>query len=219
MSAVHVPGVENVEADYYSRNFSDSSEWSLKRHMFDRLCLHFFRPDIDLFSSRNNRQLDRFVTWFPEPGPCFVDAFAISWNQLSPYIFPPFTLIGKVMNKIVQDQVDRALIVCVWWPSQPWFPMFLEQLCDFPVRLPRHRDLLVLRHSGQLHPLGKRLKILAAVVSGVPSRIRDFRVRLRSLSSGHGHLEPGSSTSTLGKSGICGTISSLPVPFKPLKRL
>ena len=35
LSAVHIPGVENVDADFESRNASSSAEWCLDRHFFE----------------------------------------------------------------------------------------------------------------------------------------------------------------------------------------
>ncbi|WAR05308.1 hypothetical protein MAR_020677 [Mya arenaria] len=84
LSATHIPGKSNT-ADYYSRNFSSSTEWMLKMDIFERICLHFFRPDIDLFASRLNKRLNKFVSWFPEPGASFTDAFSVSWQNMSPY--------------------------------------------------------------------------------------------------------------------------------------
>lgn len=110
ISAVYVPGKLNI-ADFYSRNFSDSTEWSLKIDIFERLCRHTFMPDIDLFVSRLNKRLPNFVSWFPEPGAYAVNAFSLSWSNMLPYIFPPFNLIGKVLNKIINDKVDRALMI------------------------------------------------------------------------------------------------------------
>ena len=71
-------------ADFYSRNFSDSTEWMLKDDIFQRVCTHFFMPDIDLFSSRLNKKLSRFISWFPEPGAFHVDAFSLSWKPFKP---------------------------------------------------------------------------------------------------------------------------------------
>lgn len=51
ISAIYCPGSQNT-ADYYSRIFSDSTEWMLKKDIFVRLCKQFFIPNIDLFSSR-----------------------------------------------------------------------------------------------------------------------------------------------------------------------
>ena len=60
ISALYCPGIQNT-ADFYSRNFSDSTEWMLKYDIFSRLCSQFFMPDIDLFASRINQQTEVFV--------------------------------------------------------------------------------------------------------------------------------------------------------------
>ena len=109
VSAVYIPGKDNT-ADFFSRNFSDSTEWMLRLDIFNRICIHFFVPEIDLFASRLNARLDRFVSWYPEPGAMHHNAFTFSWMNLKPYIFPPFSLVGKVMNKILTDQVENAIL-------------------------------------------------------------------------------------------------------------
>jgi hypothetical protein len=40
-------------------------------------------------------------SWSFDPHAIFTDAFTISWSEFKPYIFPPFSLIGKVMLKIM----------------------------------------------------------------------------------------------------------------------
>ena len=100
ITAIHIPGIENTAADFYSRNFSDTSEWMLKKEIFQRICFQFFMPTIDMFASRLNKQMEKFVSWFPEPGAYFVNAFNMSWNESEPFLFPPFNQIGKVINKV-----------------------------------------------------------------------------------------------------------------------
>ena len=75
-----------------------------KKRIFLRLCVQFFTPEIDLFASRLNKQLDCFVSWFSEPGAYAVNAFSISWSSFNPFLFPPFNLVEKVLNKVVQDR-------------------------------------------------------------------------------------------------------------------
>ena len=74
ITAVFVPGILNT-ADFYSRSFYDDSQFMLKKDIFNILCRHFFMPDIDLFASRLNKQLDTFVSWYPEPGSFHCNAF------------------------------------------------------------------------------------------------------------------------------------------------
>ena len=40
------------------------------------------------------------------------------WSGFTPYIFPPFKLLGRVLNKIMEDELEEGLIVCPFWPNQ-----------------------------------------------------------------------------------------------------
>lgn len=81
ISAKHITGIKNFQADQLSRQFSDSKEWMLKPDVFSRTCHHFFLPDIDLFASRLNTQLDKFVSWTFDPDAAEIDAFTFCWFQ------------------------------------------------------------------------------------------------------------------------------------------
>lgn len=214
--ATYVPGILNT-ADFFSRHFSDNTEWMLKRRIFDRICRQFFVPDIDLFASRLNKQLDSFVSWFPEPGALQYNAFTISWQGYNAYIFPPFNLVGKVINKIIQDKVDRAILIFPYWRSQPWFPLLLDNVCSYPVRLPCHKDLLVLPHNQSPHPMGRSLRIIAVVVSGRRYNVEAFHRQLQTSFSIHGRKAQENSIIMPGRNGWFGTVSGLTIPFKRLK--
>ncbi len=75
VSAVHIPGTENVEADRQSRVFDEHTEWSLSDSIFNQIRKNFFTPTIDLFASRLNHKVDSYVSWHPDPGALAVDAF------------------------------------------------------------------------------------------------------------------------------------------------
>lgn len=135
----------------------------------------------------------------------------------NPYIFPPFSLVGKVVNKIVEDQVEKAILVFPFWKSQPWFPLLVDIICSFQVRLPRHKDLLVLPHDATFHPLCRRMRLVAVTVSGRRSVVEEFRNQLHSSSSIPGEQVPENSTVQHGNNGLFGTISGLPIHFKRLK--
>ena len=212
----HCPGIQNT-ADFYSQNFSDSTEWMLKTDIFLRLYRQFFRPDIDLFASRLNRQTEVFVSWFPEPGSYHLNAFTLSWREFTPYLFPPFSLVGKVVNTIVEDRVKKAILVFPLWKSQTCFPLLIDIVCSFPVRLPRHKDLLVLPHNMTYHPLCKAMKLMAVTVSGRHSVVKEFWNQLLPSSLTPGELEPENSTVQRGNSGVLGTVSGLQIPFRCLK--
>ena len=218
ISAVHIAGVSNIRADFLSRNFSDSTEWMLKKEIFDRLCRQCFVPDVDLFASRLNKQLDTFVSWFPEVGAYRNDAFSFSWHNFLPYIFCPFNLVGKVVTKIVADRVKKALVIIPHWRSQIWFPMIVTNLISLPIKLPHHRDLLTLPHNNQVHPLGKKMRMVAVVLSGDSSLSAEFQSQLQRSSLTPGEKELGSSMPLHGTSGIFGVCGDVTIPITQLKR-
>ena len=91
MSAEHIKGLLNVEADKESRLKNLDAEWMLKPHNFKRLCQIFYTPDIDLFASRINAQVATYVSWKPDPSATFINAFTFDWANKSLYAFSPFS--------------------------------------------------------------------------------------------------------------------------------
>ena len=55
ISAAHIPGANNVEADKESRVFNDNTEWMLRSDIFKTIVGKLGSPHIDLFASRLNR--------------------------------------------------------------------------------------------------------------------------------------------------------------------
>lgn len=95
----------------------------------------------------------KFVSWSFDPDAFHIDAFTLSWSILCPYIFPPFKLIGRIINKISKARVRQAMTIAPLWKIQTWFPQLKSVLIS--IRIPRHKDLLVMPHSGELYPLRK----------------------------------------------------------------
>ena len=124
LSAAHIAGTDNTDADYASRNFVNPDiELCIEGHEFNHMCkqLHI-NPDIDLFATYANRKVDKFVSWKPDPCSVNVDAFSLDWNDFtSIYIFPPFSLLGRVLAKL-RTYRGAALIVYPNWKGQFWYP-------------------------------------------------------------------------------------------------
>ena len=55
ISAAHIPGKDNAEADQQSRILQDATEWKLHPELFQKIVDKFGKPDTDLFASRTNR--------------------------------------------------------------------------------------------------------------------------------------------------------------------
>jgi hypothetical protein len=127
LSAAHIPGIENVEADHASRVFQDELEWSLCSREFNCIVNQFGKPEMDLFASHLNYRVMPFCSYHPDPLAHVIDAFTISWTNMVGYAFPPFCLLGRVLQKIVQDKA-MCIVVAPEWPKKSWFSMF-KNLC------------------------------------------------------------------------------------------
>lgn len=101
----------------------------IDRNLFDKLCKKYFVTDLDLFATRINAQLDMFVSWKPDPDACHTNAFTISWSRELSYAFPPFSVIGKMLQKIQEDRAT-LLVILPLWPTQVWFPKALQLLVE-----------------------------------------------------------------------------------------
>ena len=166
LTASHIPGILNVEADEESRKNETKTEWKLNSEVFNSLShsLHFV-PTIDLFASRINTQLPRFFAFRPDPDAEAINAFSMTWTKLKCYAFPPFICIDRVLQKIRFDKATGILVVPDW-PNQNWYHMFSDMIIYETILFPR-KDLLYLPNNRKLyHPLHKNLRLRAALVTG-----------------------------------------------------
>ena len=159
LSAAHLPGKLNTEADHMSRHFNHKTEWMLNTDAFKEIARQFGSPEIDLFASRLNKQVDRYISWLPDPGAETVDAFTIDWKPLSFYAFPPFCLIAKCLQKIKCDDATGLLVVPNW-PTQPWFPLLKGMIIGEPMFIARRPNLLAQPITNEPHPLNNQLDLL-----------------------------------------------------------
>ena len=146
LSASHIPGVTNVEADRLSRQINDHTEWALNDEVFNRICTQLFRPQVDMFASRLNKKLPQYVSWQPDPQAFAVDAFSQNWATQSFYAFPPFRLLTKVLQKIQEDMAE-GIVVVPFWPTQPWYPVAMQMLVDQPRMLSKMQKLYIIPTS------------------------------------------------------------------------
>ena len=185
--AAHIPGVDNVKADEESRKDRSSGEWKLDRVTFKEI-EGFFGPfHIDLFASRVNTQTETYVSWTPDPGAWRVNAFSISWNLKGLYCFPPFILISRTLCK-VQQEGARVTIIAPLWRNQVWFPKMMKMLVDFPVLLPKRKDVLVHPMTGEEPNM--KIRLMACNISGVTSEVLGFRKKLETYCVQPGDHQP-----------------------------
>ena len=167
ISACHIPGVDNTTADSYSRKLSVHTEWMLNKTEFKKLCDKFGTPDIDLFAARTNFLLPMYMSLYPDPSACAINAFYHSWNGFV-YLFPPFNMISRVLQKLIQDRTPRALMIVPLWDTQPWFPKLMRMVIEPPLPLKRSKTLLILpSDKSAVHPMYPKLQIIACLLSGI----------------------------------------------------
>ena len=183
LEAVHLPGVENVEADSESRK-SRGIEWMLDKEIFSELEKILGPFELDLFASRISHQLDRYVSWLPDPGAWGIDAFTLDWDIKGIYCFPPFCLISLVLSRLVQQKATMTLIAPMW-PQQVWYPQLLEKLIEVPVILPC-RERLVTNPVTNRAMNNVTLRLMACTISGDSLKQKVFREKLGIFSAQHG---------------------------------
>ena len=189
LSATHIAGVKNVIADSLSRK-ELNKELCIQSHLFDRIVTKTIYPDIDLFASHTNHQLECYVSWKADPYAWAIDAFSLSWSDMTPYIFPPFCLLSRILDKIYRDRTPVCLLIAPLWKAQPWFPRLLQMLIANPIKL---LEKCLVPQAHQL--LVPNLHLAAWVISGNSGKQRAFQMGLPISSQIHGNHELKNSTS------------------------
>ena len=167
LTSVHIKGTRNISADMESRKLRNDTEWMLCSNIFKKISDLYFRPDIDMFASRINHQVDKYISWLPDPEAFMIDALSMSWKQFNNlYIFCPFSMIHRVVQKILCDKVC-AILVVPEWPTASWYPLIMKMCLKPPRMLPRTKYLLKLpQQPDRIHPLHPKLRLMACLVSG-----------------------------------------------------
>lgn len=162
--ASYISSKQNVQADIASRVSNIDTEWELSATAFTQIQRTFGQFSIDLFASRINNKCRRFCSRFPDPDATIVDAFTFSWHKENFYAFPPFALILPMLRKIISDSASGVVVV-PYWPTQPWYPLFLSLLSEPFLKIEASPDLLSSPCRQIPHPLAKSLSLVAGKLS------------------------------------------------------
>ena len=170
ITCAHIPGVENVVPDKESRAEYRQAEWMLDKKLYTHCTQLFqFLPTIDCFASRINTQHKNYASRRPDPFAKLIDAFSFNWNTEKCYIFPPFSLIARVLQKI---RTDTATVLMVFpkWPTQAWWPEATSMMVRKPYVIPPGKENLHLpNHPKTVHALHKKLHLVVCLLSGKPT--------------------------------------------------
>ena len=195
---------------------NDRTEWSLDPSTFELITKKLGQPEIDLFASYSNAKVACYYSWKPDPGAAHVDAFTVSLSGPLTYCFPPFSLLGRCLQKIAMDQAEYIVLVPNW-PTQPYYSKVMEMLVSLPLVLPCQPQLLQLPHDPlHRHPLFPKLQLLACKLSENPLRAKTFQGTLPTLSSHLGAQEHRSSIRPISTSGLTTVVKGNLIHFIPL---
>jgi hypothetical protein len=129
LTATYLASAQNV-ADPFTRGFSAKTrrffdlEVQLNPTVFASHVRNSgpFSPEIDWFASCHNKQLPRFCAWQEGvQGAECIDALQQDWSQCPGYMFPPFSLLPKVLRKI-RDERAHIILVHPNWLGALWAP-------------------------------------------------------------------------------------------------
>jgi ribonuclease HI len=112
LHAMHLPGVQNQEADSLSR-LGEAREYFLKEEIYRVVTAALsFEPEIDAFASTPYLPSGTAMEY---PG----DALRTSWSGRRLLLHPPVHLLTKTIAKAYSEEAEAILIV-PQWPGQPW---------------------------------------------------------------------------------------------------
>jgi hypothetical protein len=150
--AIHIPGVENVQADSLSRLY-DSSDCRLSPLVFREICRQFqVVPSVDAFASQWNAQVPRYFALNKEQRAEGMNGLYQPWGkEACVYAFPPIPLISKVVRKAEAEGCALVLVT----PSWPTIPV-LHYLSE------RARKVLALPATEECVEIGQGMLVVGA---------------------------------------------------------
>ena len=125
-TAQYLPWVQNAIADEESWTIVD---WFENPNLYQRIN-HLFGPiEVDLFGSRLTAQCPVCFSRRPDPYAAAMDVFLQDWSQ-------------GILSQ-ARSQNARLVLLAPVWKFQPWHPVLLGMLVDYPCLLPRDSQVMI----------------------------------------------------------------------------
>ena len=149
VEAWHIPGETNKRADWLSRN-ADPNKFSIKTEVYHEVCWRLnYRPQLDLFASRNNRKCKNFCSWLTDllsKG----NAFQINWASQPNWMNPPWELIPRALQKLKTDKAT-ALACLPIWPASPWWRQVMKLMIGSNLMI-KNQPIFHSQEAKELYP-------------------------------------------------------------------
>lgn len=65
-------------------------------------------------------------------------------SESRPYAFSSFSLLGRIIIKIISDKIEKAILIIPFWPVHSLFSLLKAILISLSVILPYHSKSLCL---------------------------------------------------------------------------
>ena len=153
LTVTWIPTENNIVADRLSRKRYDHNDYQLNPKLFKALCRKWkFQPTIDLFATRENRLVKRFVSRFGSPLATYTDTLSLSPQQMKgerAWANPPWALIPRVISWLKETQTS-ALLLVPFWTNSVWWNSLLKSA--------KHVQLLRAQEGMFVNCLGQAMK-------------------------------------------------------------
>ena len=142
------------------------------------------------------------------------DAMQQDWNKMFGFAFPPFSLISRVIKKVLRGNVEAMIIVTITCQTQPWYTLLLKMSIQRPLVLPALPNLL-LNPLVEKHPLVKTrsLRLAAWKITGKTWKSKEFQAVQPNLSFCPGDQVQLQVTNWPGTSGLAGVVDNKLIQF------
>ncbi|XP_063360688.1 uncharacterized protein LOC134649790 [Cydia amplana] len=142
LTAHHIPGRFNGEADHISRLRTDP-EWHLLPEVTQVIFQKWGVPLVDLMASKSAHVVPQYVSLdMLDQKALFHDAFSRNWDFPLAWVFPPPFLIPKVLSHL-NSAKGTYLIVAPKWEKVFWKPDIRNRSLSPPFTIHRLHRVLV----------------------------------------------------------------------------
>lgn len=141
LRAIHIKRDLNQKADWLSMYRVNNSEWSLSQEIFNFIVQMLSLPSTNLFVNHTNAKRPKYFIREADPRSVGTDPLFHRWLQGLHYAYPPFLLLGKVVQKMKREQAVATLIT-PHWPRKSYFSDLIELKLEPPLQLPWRLNIL-----------------------------------------------------------------------------
>ena len=115
-----VPRALNQISDAISKDI-DKDDFMLNPDTFAvaDTCIIWGPHRIDRISFFKTRQVPHFYSRWLSPFMEYLDAFSTSWQGENNWLFPPPSIVSRVIKHLIFSKADATLVI-PFWPSAPW---------------------------------------------------------------------------------------------------